>query len=117
MIRTLSIPLPLTVIVLLLCASTSQAQITATARVTLTVIPAPGISFASANPVGNTSRLNQANDGGITFCTSSNVAVILNSFGEKKMLDSDHLGHGATKTLTTKELNGLSKVEVIYIGN
>ena len=116
--RKLEITLLLTVIGLSPRASTSQGRVvTATARVTLAVIPPPGVSFASTSRIRNASLLNQANDGGLTIRTSSNVAVFLDSSVNRKMLGIKYLASGVTKTLTSKEFNGVSKVEVVYLGS
>jgi len=107
----------LPIIGLLICASTSRAQVTATARVTLTVVPAPGLNFTPANPAKNSAAMSQADNGGITLHTSSNVAVMLKTSGEKNALENNNPGQGVTKTLTPKELSGVSKVEVVYLGS
>ncbi|HUI29953.1 MAG TPA: hypothetical protein VLX91_07030 [Candidatus Acidoferrales bacterium] len=117
--RKLNISLLLPVIGLLVWTSNSQAQqvATATARVTLTVIPAAGINFTQTNSTKTSSSVNQSNGSGITLHTTSNVAVMMNSSSGKKMLNDNHVGQGVTKTITSKELNDVSKVEIIYLGS
>jgi hypothetical protein len=116
--RRSNISLLLPILGLLICASASQAQVvTATAKVTLTVIPGPGVSFTPASQAKNPSSINQGNDGGITIHTSSNVAVTLNTSAHRKMLNDNNLSEGGTRTLTSKDLTGVSKVEVVYLGS
>jgi len=115
--RKTNISLLLPAIALLFFASNSQAQVSATARVTLTVIPAPGINFSPANPAKPSTIVNRSNDGGLTLRTSSNVAVVLKSSTSRTTLNTENVGQGTTKTLTTKDLNGVSSVEVLYLGS
>jgi len=116
--RRSNISLLLSILGLLICASVSEAQVaTATARVTLTVIPGPGISFTPASQIKNPSSINQGVDGGMTIHASSNVAVMLNSSADQKLLNDNKLSEGVTKTLTSKDLTGVSKVEVVYLGS
>lgn len=115
--RKLNISLPLLILGLLISTSASWAQVTATARVTLTVIPGPGISFTPTDASKNTSSINQGSNGGITIHASSNVAVLLTSSDHDMSLNTNHLGQGVTKTITSKDLHDVSKVEVIYLGS
>ncbi len=94
----------------------TQAQVTAIARITLTVIPAPGINFASTNPIKSLFSINQATDGAIALRASGNVSVVLNFHNHKRILDMNCFRQGETKTLTSKEFIGVSKVEVLYLG-
>ncbi len=114
--RLKNISLPLLVLGILFSVSISRAQVTATARVTLTVIPGPGITFT---PVKSqpASAVNQGQDGGITIHTSSNVAVMLTSPNQNHQIDPDHSAQGVTKTITSKDLHDVSKVEVVYLGS
>lgn len=103
---------------LLICVSTSEEQVaTATARITLTVIPPPGIVFISTDYNAGISLKSQAEGGAMTLRTSTNVTVILNFFDRRRMLDSIYLSQELTKTLNFKELAGISKVDVVYLGN
>jgi len=120
--KKLNISLPLLILGLLINVSSSWAQVTATARVTLTVIPAPGISFTSAAATSpattkNPTAINQANDGGLTIHASSNVAVVLTSPDNNKPTSSNQFSQGTTKTITSKDLRDVSKVEVVYLGS
>ncbi len=115
--KKLNISLLLSVLGFLICASTSQAQVTATARVTLTVIPAPGINFSPTSSTKNLSSVNQTNNGGITLRTSSNVAIVLHSSDNDKVPNTNNFSQGQTKTFTSKELSGVSSVEVVYLGS
>ena len=102
----------------LVCSSTSRAQVTATARVTLTVKAAPGIILIPIVTIKNSLLTNQSNGVGMIMTSAtSNVAVILYASEDKRFLDIDPVGQGVTKTMTSKELKDISKVEVIYLGN
>lgn len=92
-------------------------MVTATAKMTLTVIPPPGIVFTSTDYEAGVSLRSQADGGAMILHASSNVAVILNFFDRKRMLDPTHLSQELTKTLSFKELAGVSKVDVVYLGN
>ncbi len=86
-------------------------------RVTLIVIPAPGISFTPTNPKQISSSSNRGDDGGMTLHTASNVAVVLISSDREKLLESNHSGQGENRILTSKDLHGVSRVEITYLGS
>ncbi len=115
--RKLNISLPLLLLGLLVSFSTSQAQVSATARVTLTVVPGPGINFTPASASKNISTINQANDGGLTIHASSNVAIMFTSPKHDKPTNANQFSQGTTKTITSKDLHDISKVEVVYLGS
>ena len=115
--RKLNISLPLLILGLLISISTSRAQVTATARVTLTVVPAPGISFTPTSAPKNTSTINQGNDGGMTIHTASNVAIMMTSSDNHKPTETNQISQGTTRTITSKDLHDVSKVEVVYLGS
>jgi len=103
---------------ILFCASPSLAQVvTASARITIIVIPPSGIDFASPISLGNIFRLDRYNDHGLTFRTSSNVDVVLDSLGGRITLNIKNVGKGTTKTFTSRNLSGVSKVEAIFLCN
>lgn len=103
----------------MLMASASQAQVTATATVTLTVVAAPGMNFTPA-PKLSTGSAALAHPGvsgnaGMTFQSSSNVMVKLNS---KNLPGSSfNFEQGQVRTFTAKELSGVSSVEIDYLGS
>jgi hypothetical protein len=107
----------LTIIGLLICASASHAQVTAVARITLTVIPGSGIDFSPASSARNSLAVNRPSKGGFTSHVSSNVRVMLDISGLKRMLDNENLSQGMTEILTSEKLIGVSKVEVVYLGS
>ncbi len=108
----------LLVLSFVVCPSTSQEQVvTATARVTLTILPRPGIGFTLPDRARTSPSANQINEGGITLNVSNGVPVILKFLNHGKTLDTYHFGLGETKTFTSKELNGVSKVEITYLGS
>lgn len=108
----------LLVLSFVVCPSASQEQVvTATARVTLTIIPRPGIGFTLPDLVGTSPSANQIIEGGITLKVSNGVPVILKFLDHGKTLETYHFGLGETKTFTSKELGGVSKVEITYLGS
>lgn len=100
-----------------LCGQSARAQVTATATITLTVVSAPGFSFEQTAQHQNKSALTgivSKPDAGITFRSSSNIAVQLESLNHG---DEISLRQGETKTLTRDELRGVTRVRVLYLGS
>lgn len=105
---------------LMLPSTTLQAQgrRTATATVTLTVIAAPGVTFSptKANASSSVAGVSNTSEGGMTLYGSNNVLIQLNS--SKATVNSQiNLKANQVTTLTAKQLNGSSSVEMIYIGS
>lgn len=95
-------------------ASAQQRSVTATATITLTVVRAPGVNFSPATTNRNGASLQQSTSSGITLHASTNVRVTLSSAAGKSRLD---LQADNTRTFTAHELNGVSSVEMDYIGS
>lgn len=100
-------------------ASISQAQVTSTAMVTLTVVPAPGMSMTtvqmqSRNP-GLLASGESSKSQAMVFRSSQNVMVRLNS--ADRVTSKFDLQLGQVKTITAKQLKGISKVEIVYLGS
>jgi hypothetical protein len=116
---TKNISLLLALVSILFFASESRAQVSATARVTLTVVPAPGMNFKPATKPAVTSPVvvsnRSADNSGMTFMSSGNVMVQLNSKGAAKSRFS--FGEGQTRTFTARELHNVSSVEIVYLGS
>jgi hypothetical protein len=109
---------PLVILLFLINPSTSYEQVaTATVRVTLTVIPGPGIGFSPQHSPTTSSPVNRRDDGGITLHASTPVDVSLMSTDRGKTVVTNHLDKGETRTLTSRDLVGVSKVEVVYLGS
>ncbi|HUI29068.1 MAG TPA: hypothetical protein VLX91_02535 [Candidatus Acidoferrales bacterium] len=100
------------------CTSSTRAQLLrVTAKVTVTVISGPGINFTPANQTKSPSSLNQTDGGGMTFHAATTAAVTLNFDTGGRILHQDNLRRGVTRILTAEELEGVSKVQVTYIGS
>ena len=103
----------------MMLASNSQAQVSATATVTLTVVPAPGMNFSRPSKATTSSSAltlpGKSLNSGIIFQSSSNVMVELHS----RNLHSSRFsfGQGEARTFTSKELKGVSSVEIDYLGS
>ena len=76
-----------------------------------------GINFTPASASKNISTINQANDGGLTIHASSNVAIMFTSPKHDKPTNANQFSQGTTKTITSKDLHDISKVEVVYLGS
>lgn len=117
--KTKYISLFLTFIGLMLLASISNAQVTATATVTLTVIPAPGVNFSPAKSNASSavvaSNLSSA-EPAITLRGSSNMLLQLNSSNSNGNTQIN-FQRDQVKTLTAKDLRGVSSVEIVYLGS
>lgn len=95
-----------------------RRTVTATATVTLTVMPSPAVSFSPTNANVN-SRLagvSNTSEAGVTLTGSNNVLIQLNS---SRGAGNSQINLRATQvtTLTAKQLNGVSSVEIICIGS
>lgn len=102
----------------LICVSTSEEQVvTATAKITLTVIAPPAIVVTSTDHDSGIFLTSQAGGGAIALHTSGNVAVILDFFGQPKTSAPNHSSQESGKVLTLKDLAGVSKVSIVYLGN
>ncbi len=104
---------------LVFCATEAKAQVTATARVTLTVLPAPGMNFTTGAVKSRTSTVAVQKPApvnpSVTFQSPGNVMVQLKS---SNLRSSEYnLSQGEMKTFSAKELQGVSSVEIDYLGS
>ena len=110
--------LPFLFVGLLVCPSASQEQlVTATARVTLVVVACPCTSSPQPSHAWALPPTNRANEEGLTLRTSSNVALILRFSDSMKMPKTDYCPQEKTVNFAVRDLKGVSKIEVIYLGS
>lgn len=117
--KTRNISFLLALAPLIFYATLTKAQVTATATVTLTVVSAAGMNFTPASKLKTTSsiiRCGAASENqGVTFCSSENAMVQLNSSSSNPIkLD---LQEGQVRTFSAGELKKVSSVEIIYLGS